>query len=72
MRIIRTKQAADMLGVSRATLWRWSRAGGTFPLPFQVGPNAVGFDQDELRQWLESRRQAGHRTVQQPRGSAEA
>ena len=49
-------QAAEMLGVSRATLWRWSKCVPNFPIAFQVGPNAVGWDAAELADFLMSRR----------------
>jgi len=34
-------------GKSRITLWRWVRAG-LLPAPYQVGPNSVGFDSEEI------------------------
>jgi predicted DNA-binding transcriptional regulator AlpA len=45
-----------MLGVSRATLWRWSKTVSGFPVPYQVGPNAVGWDEQEIDEFLTSRR----------------
>jgi predicted DNA-binding transcriptional regulator AlpA len=45
-----------MLGVSRATFWRWGQTVADFPIAFRLGPNAVGFDEAELKAWLEARR----------------
>jgi predicted DNA-binding transcriptional regulator AlpA len=39
---IRYQEAARLLGVSRFTLWRWSREG-LFPKPIKLGPNTSGF-----------------------------
>lgn len=33
---------------SRVTIWRWVRAG-LLPAPYQLGPNSVGFDSQEIR-----------------------
>ena len=56
MRILRPTAAAEMLGVSKCTLWRWQRQVPNFPVPFQVGPNSIGFDEAELQAFLEARR----------------
>ena len=39
---------------SSVQLWRDVRAG-TFPAPFQLGPNAVAWFEDEIDDWLASR-----------------
>ena len=36
-------------GKSRVTLWRWVRAG-LLPAPYQIGPNSVGFNSQEIRE----------------------
>lgn len=43
-----------LVGVSRATIWRWSRTG-QFPAPRQVGPNRVKWLKSEVSQWIDSR-----------------
>ena len=55
MRIKRPAEAAQMFGVSAATFWRYSKAPD-FPVAFRLGPNAIGYDEDELVAWLEKRR----------------
>jgi len=39
---------------TRVTLWRGVRAG-TFPAPMELGPNSIGWFEDELDEWLASR-----------------
>lgn len=56
MRVVRPAQGAEMFGVSRATFWRWSKDVADFPIAFRLGPNAIGFDEAELKAFLEARR----------------
>src|SRR5215472_78101 len=39
---------------SRATRWRGVRSG-TFPAPVEIGPNSVGWYEDEIDAWLATR-----------------
>jgi prophage regulatory protein len=41
-------------GQSRVTGWRGVRAG-TFPAPVQLGPNSVGWYEDEIDKWIAER-----------------
>ena len=52
--IYREKDVLALLGVSKATLWRWRRDGG-FPHPIQLGPNTVGWLREDVHEWLEAR-----------------
>lgn len=54
VRIIRASEAADKIGVSVTTLWRWQRAG-LMPRPRSIGPNVTGWTEAELEEWIESR-----------------
>lgn len=54
LRILRTNEVAEMLGVSRVTLWRWARRG-LLPPKRIIGPNTVGWVEAEILTWLESR-----------------
>ncbi len=38
----------------RKTIYNWTRKG-LFPEPVQVGPNKIGWYEDEVEEWLESR-----------------
>jgi prophage regulatory protein len=52
--ILRPRDAAHFLGLSRPTLWRYVKAGH-LPAPRRLGPNAVGWPQEELERWVASR-----------------
>ncbi len=53
-RFLRTKEVLRRLGISRATLWRWERHG-VIPPRRQLGPNAVGWLESTIDDFLESR-----------------
>ena len=52
-RIYRPKEACKFLGISRPTLWRWQRAG-IFPPARRLGPNTVGWTEQDLLDYIES------------------
>jgi excisionase family DNA binding protein len=54
-RLLTTEQAAEFLGVSAGTLVIW-RFHARYRLPFvKIGRN-VRYDENDLREWLESRK----------------
>lgn len=50
-RILREPEVVRRTGASRASLWRWERAG-LFPKRVRIGPNAVGWVESEVSQWM--------------------
>jgi len=55
-RMIRRNGVAQKLGpVHPATVWRYTK-DPTFPVAYQIGPNVVAWDEDEIDAWLETRR----------------
>ncbi|MFZ5503987.1 MAG: helix-turn-helix transcriptional regulator [Pseudomonadota bacterium] len=48
---LRPAQAAAFLGISRATLWRWSKEREDFPKPRRLSARCTVFDQAELIAW---------------------
>lgn len=48
---LRAKDAAGLLGISRAQLWKL-HASGKLPLPVRLGTRAPRWRVDELRNWL--------------------
>jgi prophage regulatory protein len=54
MTILRTADVTRLTGISRTTIWREERAG-RFPSRIRLGANSVGWLEDEVRAWLESR-----------------
>ncbi len=60
--LIRPRPLAKSLGVSTTTLWRWQKRGD-FPIPYRLGANSIGWDEDEIRQWLRARRMVSSQPV---------
>jgi prophage regulatory protein len=54
MRLLRTKQVIAMTGLSRMTIYRLERAG-LFPTRRQLSRNLVGWKEDDIQAWIESR-----------------
>lgn len=55
--VLRPKQAAQYLGVSLPTFWRWAQADTFAPL-FKLGPNSTAVLRSDLDAWLEKRKEA--------------
>ena len=53
-RILREPEVHRLTGLSRVTRWRLEREG-TFPQRVQLGKNAVGWREDEITGWIQSR-----------------
>lgn len=73
-RIIRKPELLQITGVSIATIYRWI-ADGHFPAPVKLGPNASGWRESAIREWLETREPIAsgdaESSTQQPRSVAE-
>jgi prophage regulatory protein len=54
MKILRPKQIAKLLGISRVQLWRWQRAG-LFPNFVELGPRSRGLLESQVVDWINSR-----------------
>ena len=53
---LRPRVVMDRTGYSRVQLWRKSRdPNDDFPLPVQLGGNAIGWFEDEIEEWLATR-----------------
>lgn len=53
-RILRDAEVKSRTGLSRVQRWRRVRAG-TFPAPVQIGPNSIGWYEDEIETFLADR-----------------
>lgn len=51
---LRPTQAAEFLGISLATLWRWLAERPDFPRSRKIGPRTTVFDLAELSQWRDA------------------
>jgi predicted DNA-binding transcriptional regulator AlpA len=54
MLILRTAEVVRLTGLSRTTLWRLERSRD-FPSRVRLGANSVGWREDEVRNWIDSR-----------------
>ncbi len=55
---IRARELAELLSVSRATIWRWTK-NGELPPPSQIGIRSVVWSIDEITNWVQARRKLG-------------
>jgi prophage regulatory protein len=57
---LRPKQAAAFLGISPATLWRWTkeRKKEGFPQPVRLGPRTTVFVEEQLASFRDMKREA--------------
>ena len=53
-RILREPDVQRLTGVSRVTRWRWEK-DGQFPQRVRLGKNIIGWREQEILQWIESR-----------------
>jgi prophage regulatory protein len=53
-RILRAKDVMRMIGLSRSTIWRLEHEG-KFPKRANIGGNAVGWLDTEIRAWIDNR-----------------
>lgn len=58
VKILRTREIADRLGISVRTLYNWER-DGRLPPRRKIGPAVRGLREDELEAWLEARPEVG-------------
>jgi predicted DNA-binding transcriptional regulator AlpA len=53
--VLRLKDVATLVGLSRTTIWRFER-DGKFPKRRRLSVNAVGWMASDVRQWVAERR----------------
>lgn len=54
-KILRPKELKNRLGIGMSTLYDWMKRPD-FPDKIQLGPNAVGYFEHEIEDWLESQK----------------
>jgi prophage regulatory protein len=54
MLILRTAAVIQLTGLSRTTLWRLERQG-EFPARVRLGLNSVGWLEEEIARWIDTR-----------------
>ena len=60
MQILNAQQVVQITNLSRVTIWRMERAG-EFPQRINISPNRVGWREDDINEWIESRHRVGNR-----------
>jgi prophage regulatory protein len=53
-RVLRLPAVAALVGVSQPTIYRWAKKG-VFPPSMGLGPQSVGWLEDEVQAWIEAR-----------------
>jgi excisionase family DNA binding protein len=56
LQILRTQELADLLGVSKQTVWRLSKSG-ELPPKVKISGRAVGWTWGSIRDFVEERKQ---------------
>ena len=59
MRLLRFKEVRELVGLSRSTIWRMEREG-LFPLRKKISKNATAWLEEEIREWIATRKNAAH------------
>lgn len=54
LKILRFPEVRVLTGLSRASIWRYERAGN-FPKRRRIGAHLVGWISHEVNEWIESR-----------------
>ena len=54
MRMLSITEVMARTGLGRTTVWRWEKEG-RFPKRRQLGPNRVGYLQEEIDEWIAAR-----------------
>ena len=58
---LRPAQAADLLGIGRATLWRWIKEKPGFPQPIQLSTRCTVLRGSELLAWRDAQAAKGRK-----------
>ena len=66
--ILRMKDVCSELGVSRASVYRLLQSEG-FPKPLKLGKRAIGWERDQIQQWVKSLSSA--RQTEQAQGAGD-
>ncbi|MCW5669398.1 MAG: AlpA family phage regulatory protein [Hydrogenophaga sp.] len=59
-RSYRPKQAAELLGIGTATLWRWIKERPDFPQPIRLSARCTVIPGDQLIAWRDAQGKAVH------------
>ena len=54
MKILKAKEVASMINLSRVTIWRLENEG-KFPQRIRISTKRIGWLEDEVTKWIEKR-----------------
>jgi prophage regulatory protein len=54
-RLMRPKSVCEMLGISKATLWRWVKSDDSFPKPLKLTGKTTVWWSSEVHAWVNAR-----------------
>ncbi len=56
IQIYRATQLAEILSISRSTLWRWCKSKSNFPQPRKISQGVTVWFAEEVQEWLNSQK----------------
>lgn len=56
--LLRARSVCDLLGISKATLWRWVSSDSDFPKPLKISEKTRAWRLAEVRAWMNTRARA--------------
>ncbi|MCX7554262.1 AlpA family phage regulatory protein [Marinicella sp. S1101] len=56
LKVNRPAEVAQMFGISLSTLNRWTNENPSFPKKLKLGGRAVGYDHNEILEFVEARK----------------
>lgn len=57
-RLLRFPEVQARIGLSRSGIYARVASDPSFPQPVRIGPNSVGFDEDEIEKFIGDRKAA--------------
>lgn len=55
--VLRAKEVALQLSISKSTLWRWCKSKKLFPQPRKLSHGVTVWFAEEIQEWLDSQKQ---------------
>ena len=70
-RMLTAREVVERVGLHRSTIWKRVRAG-TFPAPYELGKNKIGWPESTISAWLDSRPRRTYHVETAPEAGAAA
>lgn len=58
MNLLKPEEVSEKLGITKGALPSLRRREKSFPLPIRVSPKVLRWDEDEIDNWLETRKES--------------